>query len=174
MLFLAADIADIPADFIKSALMLFGFVIVIYMQWQNSQIRRREVSGSMTVTEGKEFADKAEVEKRFNNIEDRLATLFKTNTSEHEASRKAANERVLTITKNIDDVESKLENRFDEMRERITEKIDHLMQHVHDKVNAVALSVSAHTAQIEDLKQRDYAHEQQIVTLRTASTPKPR
>jgi len=126
-LLLAADIADVPADFIKSAMMLFGFVIVIYMQWQNSQVRKREVSGSMTVTEGKEYADKHEVEERLNEIENDIANLQRSNTKEHNESRKAGEDRVHAITQRIADEMQRRDVKLDELRDAITSKIDAFM-----------------------------------------------
>jgi len=140
---LLSDIADVPADFIKSAMMLFGFVIVIYMQWQNSQVRKREVSGSMTVTEGKEYADKHEVEERLNEIENDIANLQRSNTKEHNESRKAGEDRVHAITQRIADEMQRRDVKLDELRDAITSKIDSFM-----------VLAARHDAQLPDMSHR--------------------
>ncbi|MCB1279881.1 hypothetical protein [Prosthecobacter sp.] len=150
---LAADIADVPADFIKSALMLFGFVVVIYMQWKNSQTHKREISGEIETRPAHQHADQSDVDALTRTVN----TMREEITAQFRAAQQAGEARVSAITQNIDE----------ELRS-LAQRIGALAEALHEKINRAMIDNAKQGSDIAHVQNETYRHTQEIAAIRTA------
>lgn len=150
-----SDISSVPAEFVKNWWIMLGFALMLWMQWRNGNGQKREISGSIETRSEREHADKAETEKRLDEIEDDLETLTSTNAREHQEAAKAGQDRVEKIKQHID---QKLAS-HDEKLEAVRKSIEHFMQ-----------IVSAHSAEIPQIDKRltelTEAHRDDVASIR--------
>lgn len=139
MLLAESDISSVPADFVKNWWIMLGFALMLWMQWRNGNGQKREISGSIETRSEREHADKAETEKRLEEIEDDIELLTTTNAHEHQEAAKAGAARVEKIKEHID---QKL-SAHDEKLEAVRKSIEHFMQ-----------LTAAHAAVIPQLDER--------------------
>lgn len=102
-------------------------------------------------TETKEPALKLDVEGEFDEIDSQLTALRTHLDERFEQMLRAGERRAEKITQRIDD----------EIR-AIRHDIDARAQAIHEKINGVALHVSAHDEGINNLKTTDFRHDQVI------------
>jgi len=107
-------------------------------------------------TATKEPALKLDVEGEFDEIDNQLTALRTHLDERFEQMLRAGERRAEKITQRIDD----------EIR-AIRHDIDARCQAIHEKVNGVALHVSAHDEGINNLKTTDFRHDQVIQAIQT-------
>lgn len=89
----------------------------------------RKISGSIETRSEREHADKAETEKRLDEIEEDLSELRQSNTQQHAEASRAGLARVESITKHIDTLFARHEEKHDELTSRINKFIELASRH---------------------------------------------
>jgi hypothetical protein len=153
MLANAPDISAVPADFIKSALMLAGFVIVIYMQWKNGQSHKREISGSLETRDAIEHAEQSDLDELTKTVNDMRIEI----TSQFRAAQQAGENRVSAITQNIDAEIGSLAS-----------KLSTLASVLHEKINGALVDNAEQASDIKHLNSETFRHTNEIAAIRNA------
>jgi hypothetical protein len=164
-MFLAqSDISSVPADDVKSTLIVIGFLVTLGMNalalLMGVRTQKRVVSGRMETTPTVVPADKSEVEDELDGIMEKIEEL---KTSLHQSVQEitsAGQRRADSIGRKIDE----------EVR-AIRADVESRLALVHEKVNVIALQGAGHAADIAHLKSRDYSHDQSIAGLQSRSGP---
>jgi len=153
MLANAPDISAVPADFIKSALMLAGFVIVIYMQWKNGQSHKREISGSLETRDAIEHAEQSDLDELTKTVNDMRVEI----TTQFRAAQTAGENRVSAIAENIDaEIKS------------LSIRIGTLADALHEKINKAVVDNARQGSDISHLQAETFRHTHEIATIRSA------
>lgn len=148
------DISSVPADFVKSWWQMFGFALVIYMQWQNKQrsesTQKREVSGELVTRPAAEVASAEEVER----LDSKLNDFIESNRAEHQAAITAGQQRVVNLSEVMDKETGELEAALHGLRDAVFEKMDRAFQTLTEKIDPVISRNAAHDAVIPLITQR--------------------
>jgi len=149
----STDISAVPADFIKSALMLAGFVIVIYMQWKNGQSHKREISGSLETRDAIEHAEQSDLDELTKTVNDMRVEI----TTQFRAAQTAGENRVSAIAENIDaEIKS------------LSIRIGTLADALHEKINKAVVDNARQGSDISHLQTETFRHTHEIATIRSA------
>lgn len=156
----ASDISSVPSDDVKNIISVIGFLILLAANavaiMRGGQTQKREVSGNVTNHQAKEPAVKSDVDKDIKDLTQQIRDMRAEMMAQHNAAILAGQQRVHAITESID---TEIATIRAETSQRTRE--------LHERITVEALKVSAHGAQIEDLKQTQHTHGTQIAVIQT-------
>ena len=159
-MFAASDISAVPADDLKNMLIVLGFLLTIGINaaaiMRGGQTQKREVSGTVTSQPAKEHALQDDVDDAIKDLTQQIRDMRAEMMAQHNAAILAGQQRVQAITESIDTEIAAI--RCD---------VSARTRELHERITVEALKVSAHSAQIEDLKLTNHTHGTQISVIQT-------
>lgn len=141
----ANDISSVPADDVKTILIVLGFLLtlgvnaVALMRGDKSQ--KREISGSIETQTAKELAEQKDLDELRASVDALRAEI----TAQFNEAKRSGEARVAAITQNIDE----------EVR-TLTNQIAQLAQALHEKINAEAVRVAGLSEAVVNLKSENF------------------
>lgn len=119
---------------------------------------KREISGRVVSEQASEPADAQEMDEEIKAIKVSIEAL-----KQHFDSKLDNVKREITNAgqTRADTITTKIDNEVRALRENTDQRV----REMHEKINAAMIQTAAHTAQIDDLRTRDHAHEVQIMQL---------
>lgn len=164
MLFLAADISDVPADLIKHlitlALAFFGAWMAFKRSQQGSKDQPVNIAQPLTVQKHDDAAKRSElvrIETTLKSFGDRVDGLAEQITAQFRAAQQAGEARVSAITQNID-----------EEIKALSARIGTLAEALHEKINKAVVDNARQGSDITHLQTEAFRHTNEIAAIRSA------
>lgn len=148
------DLSGVEGDFIKSWLIVFGFVVMIGLQvWgrvSGDRAQKREVSGELVTRADVPVATRAELEK----LETALNDFREEQRNQHHKAVEAGQQRVASLTEVLNHEVTRLGQEVSKTSGELWGAFDTKLKAITDKLDLAASLVAKHDALVSQIEKR--------------------